>query len=120
MPVLDIRQDIVMNIVGQSVENENRQNRYEPKIFSRNIRVFFLVKSSGARSEYSPFCGNTIGLLLLPGVLEAVFTSAGKQAILAGAQAFRGSGAPKSPYMRPQPRRQDLSNLRHAWTLSGV
>ena len=46
--ILDIRQDIVMNI--DRYERKRALSIYEQKIFSRNIRVFFLWKSSFARS----------------------------------------------------------------------
>ena len=32
----------------------------------------------------------------------------------------RGGGAPKIPYMRPQARRQDVSNWRFAWAVHGI
>ena len=37
-----------------------------------------------------------------------------------GVHAFRGGGAPKIPYMRPQARRQDVSNWRFAWAVHGI
>jgi hypothetical protein len=51
---------------------------------------------------------------------EGVFLPFEKWSIVTAADAFRGGGTPKLPYMRPKARRQDLFYGRYAWIVSRV